>query len=120
VQQKFDNVIALNLHVLLNCKAQPKKSSTKLAQTQSSANLAPSESSAVSTETYTLDEYLDKLHTETSSRPDFMHLKRRGNTPNTFRKLLDEIRDVVEHEDEYIPPEVLILSKILLYNLCTI
>lgn len=115
VQQKFDNVIALNSHVLLHCQPlpvvalnQPSNVSTELAQNQTSTvptELALNQPSTVSTESYSLVDYLDVEEKDITQWPQFIW-KHRNVIPNTVRKLLDELRDMIEHENEYIPPEL--------------
>lgn len=124
VRQKFDNVLAVNLHVLLSPEPAPvesstelaqnqssgnlsqEKSSTGLAQNQSSADLSQKKSSQPPTEVYDLMNFLDVPNTENEQRPTFIQNIRNTNRPTTFRRLLDELRDIIEHEVEYFPPEM--------------
>ncbi|KAL5204038.1 hypothetical protein ABZP36_008909, partial [Zizania latifolia] len=86
VREKFEKVLSLWMHVSIKCKP-------KLVQ--------PLEASKL---TYTLEEYLD-LRSIESKRPPWIDNKRRTPSPKTLRQLLDEIRDMIQHEIEYIPQE---------------
>lgn len=104
VQEKFDNVLSLWKHVSVNCD--PQMQNKPAAQ-----NVLPGNSK----KKYTLVDYLD-LEDKVSNRPGWINLIRCAKSPKTFRELLDEIRDILEHEDEYIPSSVRIyLFKILVY-----
>ena len=109
VRQKFDNVLALNLDVSLHYKPKgPEQSSTVSAKTQSSTDLAQEQSTVKPQESYNLEEFLDVIHME-AQREEWIENRRKVKHPTTFRELLNDFRDMLEHEIEYIPPEVLIL-----------
>lgn len=103
VQEKFDNVLHLWRYVSVNCQPKVKEvSGQEHLQNQSTVqNVLPGNSK----KKYTLVDYLD-LEDTASQRPEWIDIIRRGASPKTFRELLDEIRDILEHEDEYIPSSV--------------
>lgn len=88
VREKFEKVLFLWTHVSIHCK--PKQ-------------IHPLDESKSA---YTLTEFLDANSIE-STRPLWIGNKRIKSAPKTLRNLLDELRDIIEHEVEYIPSDVI-------------
>ncbi|CAN6300319.1 unnamed protein product, partial [Urochloa humidicola] len=103
VPDKFDNVLYLWRHVSVNCAAQIQQGLLQNNQQlkQAVQNVSPE----TSKKKHTLVDYLDLVDT-ISQRPQWIDTIRHAKAPNTFRELLDELRDIVEHEDEYIPTTI--------------
>lgn len=129
VQEKFANVLVLWRHVSLHCEQQ-------LGQPGGGQGLTPqvgqqrggqgltlqvgqqrggqgtpqvgqrrTEAEPSKIIWHTLEEYLD-LEDTIGNRPEWIDQIRTAKSPKTFRELLDELRDIIEHEIEYILPSV--------------
>ncbi|KAF0895053.1 hypothetical protein E2562_006770 [Oryza meyeriana var. granulata] len=88
VREKFERVLSLWKFVSVNCKPELIHQLDK------------------SKDTYTLTEFLD-VSSSRSIRPLWIDRGRRTPALKTLRELLNEFRDIIEHEIEYISPEVI-------------
>ncbi|CAL4923495.1 unnamed protein product [Urochloa decumbens] len=107
VQDKFDNVLSLWRHVSVNCAPQIQQGSGQglLQNNQQLKQAVQNVPPGTSKKKHTLVEFLD-LEDTISERPKWIGTIRHSKAPKTFRELLDELRDIFEHEDEYIPTTI--------------